>query len=165
YFPADKPRFTLYVMVDEPDGGHASGGKVAAPIFREIAEELYRMDLQLTQPPKPKTQNTKAQPAPEAVFAHSARKVYKELGIHTSQGPETAWLQTESNGHQVNLDSLAYNDGVIPNVRGMSGRDALYLLEEMGCKVVIKGTGRVRRQSLLPGYRFKEGTAITLFLS
>lgn len=165
YFPADKPRFTLYVMVDEPDGGYASGGRVAAPIFREIAEEIYRMDMQLAQPPHNKTEKPAVQPAPKAVFAQSAREIYEELGIQTSNGPTAKWLQTASNGHQVNLDSLAYTDGIIPNLKGMTGRDALYLLQELGCKVVLRGTGRVRRQSLLPGYRFKEGAAITLFLS
>jgi cell division protein FtsI (penicillin-binding protein 3) len=39
--PADDPRLALIVIVDEPQGGHL-GGSVAAPIFKEIAEQALR---------------------------------------------------------------------------------------------------------------------------
>jgi cell division protein FtsI (penicillin-binding protein 3) len=41
YVPADQPRLTILVSLDEPRGG-AYGGQVAAPIFREIAEKALR---------------------------------------------------------------------------------------------------------------------------
>jgi cell division protein FtsI (penicillin-binding protein 3) len=39
--PADDPRLAIIVVVDEPQGSHL-GGVVAAPIFKEIAEEALR---------------------------------------------------------------------------------------------------------------------------
>ena len=39
--PADDPRLVIIVVLDEPQGGHL-GGAVAAPIFKEIAEEALR---------------------------------------------------------------------------------------------------------------------------
>ena len=39
--PADDPRLAIIVVLDEPQGGHL-GGAVAAPIFKEIAEEALR---------------------------------------------------------------------------------------------------------------------------
>jgi cell division protein FtsI (penicillin-binding protein 3) len=39
--PADDPRLVIMVLVDEPQGGHL-GGAVAAPIFKEIAEQSLR---------------------------------------------------------------------------------------------------------------------------
>jgi len=56
-------------------------------------------------------------------------------------------------------------EGKVPDVRGMTTRDALVLLERMGLLVVIKGNGRVKTQSLLPGHRPEEGTKITLYCS
>jgi len=41
FAPADDPRVAIAVMVDEPQGAHL-GGAVAAPIFKEIAEEALR---------------------------------------------------------------------------------------------------------------------------
>ena len=39
--PADDPRLAIIVIIDEPQGSHL-GGAVAAPIFKEIAEEALR---------------------------------------------------------------------------------------------------------------------------
>jgi cell division protein FtsI (penicillin-binding protein 3) len=39
--PAEDPRLALIVILDEPQGGHL-GGAVAAPIFKEIAEQALR---------------------------------------------------------------------------------------------------------------------------
>jgi len=165
FFPVDTPRYSMYIMIDEPDGGTASGGKVAAPVFREVAEEILRMDVQLTQPPRRKDMKPHAKPAPKAVFAQTARSVYKQLGVSTSLPPEGDWYKTQSNKHQVNLDLLEMEEGKVPDVRGMTTRDALVLLERMGLLVVIKGNGRVKTQSLLPGHRPEEGTKITLYCS
>ncbi|MEO5770146.1 MAG: penicillin-binding protein 2 [Polyangia bacterium] len=41
FAPADDPRVAIAVMVDEPQGAHL-GGAVAAPIFKEIAEQTLR---------------------------------------------------------------------------------------------------------------------------
>lgn len=38
YAPADQPRWLIYVVLDSPRGPH-TGGVVAAPVFRQIAEE------------------------------------------------------------------------------------------------------------------------------
>jgi cell division protein FtsI (penicillin-binding protein 3) len=164
FFPAEKPRFTLYVMVDEPDGGVSSGGSVAAPIFREIAEQVYRMDQELARPPQRPDGKPVDKPAPKAVYAQSAHVIYDELKIPTGATPAADWLHAASNGHQVNFEDLHPEVDRIPDLRGMTGRDALRLLEPLGLDVTIKGTGRVRRQSLLPGYRYSPDSHIVLFL-
>jgi cell division protein FtsI (penicillin-binding protein 3) len=41
FAPAQNPRIALIVMMDEPQGGHL-GGAVAAPVFKEIAEQALR---------------------------------------------------------------------------------------------------------------------------
>ncbi|WIV11177.1 penicillin-binding transpeptidase domain-containing protein [Proteiniborus sp. MB09-C3] len=41
YFPSDKPKYVITVFIEE--GG--SGGKIAAPIFEEIAKSIYDIDL------------------------------------------------------------------------------------------------------------------------
>ena len=40
FFPADKPEVVIYVAIDYPKGVTAYGGTVAAPIFRNIAEDV-----------------------------------------------------------------------------------------------------------------------------
>jgi len=164
FFPAEEPRFTLYIMVEEPDGGTSSGGKVAAPIFREIAEEIYKMDQQLSQPPVRPEGKPAAKPSSKGVYAQSARVIYDSLAIETSPMPQTNWVSAVSNKHQIEFDSLKIEAGRIPDLKGLTGRAALRLLEPLGLEVVIVGSGRVRRQSLLPGFKYGPDSRITLFL-
>ena len=163
FFPADNPRYTLFVMIDEPANGDISGGRVAAPVFRQIAEQVYTMDQELSRLPRKKDERPNSQPAVRLVNAQSAVTVYRALGVETSGVPAAEWLRTESNGHQVNLREFTYVENVIPNVKGMTTRDAVHLLEKIGVAVEIRGFGRGRGQSLLPGYRIGKDAAITLF--
>ncbi|WNJ20259.1 penicillin-binding transpeptidase domain-containing protein [Pontibacter sp. G13] len=164
YFPADEPRFTLYVMVDEPSqGGATSGGAVAAPIFRQIAEQVYRMDQDFAKPPIQRKRTSP--PVHKIVHSNSARMVYQTLNVSTNDGGGVETFEaTRSNTHQINFSERKSTEGRIPDTRGMSGKDALLMLEQLGIKVTIKGNGRVKRQSLLPGYKIGKGTSITLFL-
>jgi len=76
FVPAEAPRVAITVMVDEPQGAHL-GGAVAAPIFKEIAEQALRY---LHVPPSPallalaQTQAKKAAgtPAPGGVASAPA---------------------------------------------------------------------------------------------
>jgi hypothetical protein len=41
YAPASNPIISMIVVVDEPEGAH-HGGEVAAPIFKQIADQILR---------------------------------------------------------------------------------------------------------------------------
>ena len=60
---------------------------------------------------------------------------------------------------------ITKNNEIIPNVTGMAAMDAISLLENFGLLVEVKGTGKVRRQSLKEGTPIKKGTTIILNLS
>jgi len=47
----------------------------------------------------------------------------------------------------------------------MPAKDAVYLLESMGIKVILEGKGKVNAQSLPAGTQVKTGSVITLTLS
>ena len=53
----------------------------------------------------------------------------------------------------------------IPNVKGMSGMDAIALLGNLGLNIKVRGAGRVKSQSIQPGQTFNKKTTITLELS
>jgi cell division protein FtsI (penicillin-binding protein 3) len=69
------------------------------------------------------------------------------------------------------LDYAAYytqsqnKQNVIPDVKGMSGMDAIALLENLGIRVKIKGFGKVKKQSLQAGQNIAKNTTIVLELS
>lgn len=53
----------------------------------------------------------------------------------------------------------------VPNVVGMTGMDAISILENLGFKVIIKGNGTVTTQSIPSGETIKKGEKIVLNLS
>jgi cell division protein FtsI (penicillin-binding protein 3) len=65
----------------------------------------------------------------------------------------------------VRLKTKIIKENVIPNVKGMGIKDAIYVLENLGLKVKIEGRGFVRSQSVLPGTRVTKGREIILKLS
>jgi len=54
---------------------------------------------------------------------------------------------------------------VIPNVVGMNGMDAISFLENLGLKVLVKGNGKVKKQSLNVGEKIMSTKEIVLELS
>jgi cell division protein FtsI/penicillin-binding protein 2 len=41
FFPADEPRYSMLILIDEPQGAHY-GGQVAAPVFKRVAERIIQ---------------------------------------------------------------------------------------------------------------------------
>lgn len=168
FFPADAPRYTCYVMVDEPIAGGYAGGSIAAPIFREIADAIYRIDSEM-KTPEADPANVPVVDLPKVMFAENAKLWLEMAGDSAAAGviiPDTSWVVVAKDTGKLVVSSLPGDAQVIPDVKGMSARDAMVLLESMGLEVQLRGHGKVRRQSLLPGYRVGKGSmaSITLFL-
>ena len=54
--------------------------------------------------------------------------------------------------------------GFVPNLEGLSAKDALFLLENNGLHVKLLGFGSIRKQSLEAGTKFYKGSQIILTL-
>lgn len=93
------------------------------------------------------------------VFKKIAKKIYTATPI-----------TTELNFNQINalepkIASVELTHNQIPNLKGLTVREALFILESMGLEVQIKGSGKVKKQSLNAGTRVKENQKITIELS
>ena len=53
----------------------------------------------------------------------------------------------------------------MPDVKGMPAMDAVSLLENIGLKVILKGMGKVKKQSIKKGIPITKGATIILNLS
>ena len=54
--------------------------------------------------------------------------------------------------------------GIVPDVKGMGARDAVYEMQRRGLKVKLHGSGRVKEQNMPPGTHVVKGKTITLTL-
>ena len=100
-----------------------------------------------------------------------AAPVFKEIAqkIYTSTPVEREIVPDDFNGQEIK-DSYAKNvesidDKKVPNVKGMPAMDAISLLENIGLKVKVNGTGKVKKQSIRRGTPIRKGTTIVLSLS
>jgi len=88
-----------------------------------------------------------------------------ELGIETIGELEEEWVKAARNGNAVSWNRNAITKERVPDVNGMTLRDALFLLETSGLRVIHQGAGRVKEQSLSPGARVSKGSRIFIKLS
>src|SRR5690606_1480966 len=47
YFPADRPKYSCIVIINNPKGYQQYGSDVAAPVFKEIGDKIYARDLEM----------------------------------------------------------------------------------------------------------------------
>ncbi len=99
------------------------------------------------------------------VFKEIAQKIYTTTPINVQQVSNQPNFTAVNTSYQKFYKELQKGHKVIPNVKGMSGMDAVSLLENLGLKVKFEGVGSVVKQSRNKGTSFKKGDIILLNLS
>ena len=169
YFPADKPEYTCIVAIrTKPHAAAHFGGLVAAPVFREIATKLYAMYVE-KKAPSFYTITKDSSAYLYAGYTNDMKSVYKTLNVsYTDSVLQSTWSNVYINKMAQAEPVMKGNNikqQVMPNVKGMGLKDALYLLENMGIKVDVKGKGKIIAQSVMPGTALAKGIKVVLELS
>ena len=167
YFPTDKPLYTCIVVVDNPSTSVGYYGNiVSGNVFREIADKIYSM-ASLMRHDDSEVEIDKTLPISQNGMKQDFLTIYDNLGIDvTDEAGNAEWVMTsrDKEGKEFELKARNVDFSVIPNVKGMGLRDALYLLENSGLKVGVSGSGTVSKQSLEPGQRVRRGSYIGIVL-
>jgi cell division protein FtsI (penicillin-binding protein 3) len=162
YFPAENPLYSCIVVVNSPSNGVYFGNVVAGTVFKEISDKVYA--TRFFRDFKPEKKDEIKPSAPDAGNGYRAdiNEVLKNLDVRYRRTADDDWVATRESGDTVSLAGVKILPGLIPDVRGMSLRDAVYLLENNGLRVKISGKGKVLRQSPEHGARYNEGTVVSL---
>lgn len=165
YFPAHKPKYSAMVLIKNPRGWYQYGSNVAAPVFKEIADNIYARDIQLHEPMslQPDIQSD-VLPFIKAGNQQDLTLLCNELDIRNESLTDDEWVRTIRVGNGVNWKKNLQGEGLVPDVSGMTFRDAIYLLERSGLTVIYEGKGRVLNQSLTAGARISRGDRIYIRL-
>lgn len=99
------------------------------------------------------------------VFKSVAQKVYATSPLVDEVDMYRAEFASLDKAYQKYYAISQKKYSKVPNVKGMSGMDAVSILENLGIKVEIKGNGRVRKQSVSHGTDLKKTKKIVLELS
>ena len=166
YFPADNPKYSCIVVVNNPKEKGIYGAEVAAPVFKEIADKVYSIEASIHAENEYSAEN-KTAPLVKFGRKEDLQIIYKSIKFNTlSTDSYSEWVNSyEAVGNSVRMKSSTPSKTKVPDVRDMGVRDAVFLLESLGLKVVIEGKGTVVSQSLSPNSILKKGLKIKLLLS
>ncbi len=169
YFPEDKPRYSIAVVIQNTNESKlAYGGVVSAPVFKEVADRIYA--AKFTSEPSDILQNRTD--SNTYIMYGLKPDLNKIVNIFNYTSIDSAtngnWRTLSLQGKEAELNT-AYNISAapkkVPDVTGLGLKDAVYLLENMGLKVVASGRGKVVHQSLMQDADFIKGQSINIQLN
>ena len=167
FFPADNPRYSCIVVINNPrENGHY-GGSVAAPIFKELADKVYASDMSIHKALRPSDQ-VLSLPKVNQGHTNDANNVLASFNINRIVTDEM-WMVASTTNTQVSLEvrkvERDLSNGNMPDLSGMGIQDAIFLLESYGLVVEVSGIGTVQSQSISKGNKFFKGSVIKLELT
>jgi cell division protein FtsI (penicillin-binding protein 3) len=128
-----KPRIAILVVIDEPGTEQRTGGKIAAPVFRRIAEGI------LAQCGNESADAEVTLASAAAVPNQLEKTISKRCKVRKGPGPD---------------------EWILPDLTGMNARQVLDICGKIKCDAAFHGTGTVVKQTPRAGSVFKEGDAL-----
>ena len=105
---------------------------------------------------------------PELV-GHKNNTYFQAFGKSEYEKTKSNWMVPSYSSKKISLERRSiekdFEEGLMPNLFGMNLLDAVYLLENAGLKVEIKGKGHIVNQSIKKGDRFLADQKISLIAS
>ncbi|MBQ5903507.1 MAG: PASTA domain-containing protein, partial [Alistipes sp.] len=165
YFPAENPRYTVLTTIrtKQQAGKSYYGAGLAGPVVKRVVDYLYARDEAWAS-----TLEQEQRHHPEAIKGGSIRQLREvserlnpEIAFDARQGWGRASVDSLS---KVHIAAIELQRGVMPDVRGMGLKDALFVLEQAGLRVTVEGSGAVREQSVAPGQPIRSSDAVLIRL-
>ena len=137
YFPADNPKYTAVVILYSGDTrGNFYGGSQAGPVFKQIADYVY---------------STSPDWSPALKNSMKVEKDNKQIAKLKNDIDKTIMHFNPKKDSLIDLTNMGL-------------KDALYILENIGCKVNFSGYGKVVEQNPKPGSKIDKNTVVNLQL-
>jgi cell division protein FtsI (penicillin-binding protein 3) len=165
YFPAKKPIYSCIVVISKPQKAYY-GAAVSGTVFAEIANKVYASALQYHRAVNdPRAKLSNEIPMVKSGAANDLKYVMKELNVRYQQNNEAEWLKADTTDQRLEVSRKVITQKKVPNVLGMTAKDAVYILESRGLVVTLNGLGRVVSQSIAPGNQIVKGQVVQLKLN
>jgi len=155
-------------VVNAPNRSVYYASHVAGPIFAEIADKVYATSINIHDELEPSTDFTSLTkiPVSKSGMQNDLNNVFEELNVKVeSSNAENKWIVTQTGTDKVEMGRRTIVENLVPNVKGMSAQDAVFILENAGLKVKLRGSGMIKSQSIIPGANIHRGQEIILELS
>ncbi len=177
FFPVEDPEYLIFIKLDSPKNGYY-GGEVAAPIFKRIGDRIWGIRETIQSQKVSFTENVK-QGNEKELFPDltgksriSAVEIAKSFEAKIEIVGEGDIVQKQIYDQTKNKVTLILkNDNIenrnsskvyMPDVVGLSLREASTKLKSYGVKYIVDGTGYVVNQSVQPGQYINSNTTVIL---
>jgi cell division protein FtsI (penicillin-binding protein 3) len=166
YFPADNPKYTCIVVVTNPSKNAYYGNVIAGPVFKAVSDKIYASSFDINQAfYKTEIANTKKQiPVTKNGYTNDIKTIMAKMNIGATGSATGTFCKVTKGNNNVGLQDMTFTKNTVPNIIGMGARDAVYILEQLGLKVIVVGRGSVKTQSIAPGATVQNFDSITLTL-
>ncbi|PTS92006.1 cell division protein [Pedobacter sp. HMWF019] len=163
YFPADHPKYSLIVVINDPKGTYYAA-LVAGPPFREIADRIYASDMQMYNEVSDRLVGNTKSPEAKSGQTKDVKRVYNAFGIKALYAAKSDYFNSVDTSNGIVYEEYSAVKGAMPNVNGMGLKDALYLIGNAGLKAQVKGSGKVVSQSIPAGSKIGKGLSVQIEL-
>lgn len=163
YFPVENPMYSCIVTISA-SGESIYGATVSGTVFSAIANKVYASSLKYHKAINEQSKADKKVPISKDGNQYDIRQVLKSLRVPYTGGASGDWINTHSQDSIIKVSQRTMYKDRVPHVLGMTARDAVYLMENLGFKVRIHGFGSVVKQSIAAGSPVYKGGLIDLHL-
>ncbi len=174
--PADNPKVSVVISIDEPDPSNYYAGQIAAPVAKEVFGDVFNYMNFTPQGSAESLLKDIVVPELRGMKKDEAIKKLKELNLAydiDNAGDYIVNMQplpggTVKEGNKVALYTGAtptYNKVVIvPDLKGYGKEKAQQVLSNFGLKGTFNGEGIITEQNIVSGKKVDEGTTINFEL-
>ncbi|WP_461615336.1 stage V sporulation protein D [Clostridium sp. Marseille-QA1073] len=178
--PANDPKITIVVTVDEPDPSKYYGNEVAAPVGKSLFQDIFNY---LALNPEGSSDKSKdnllkniAIPEIRGIKKDDGIKILKDNNLNmkiegdgeyiVDVSPKPGYMVKEGTEIIVYTGKKADTDTTVavPDLNGYSKEKASELLESLGLHIEFDGEGSVSEQSIAPRQHVKKGTVVNVTL-
>lgn len=174
--PVENPQITVFIAVDEPSNGLYYGGEVAAPLMKELFEEVFKyMDSPLAKKRFsiyknviiPDVRGKSIEEAKEILKANNLEAEVKGKG-KSIVSMETYPGSTVKEGTTITItakdNGQVDKEVIMPDLKGTTEEFAISILDNLGLTYEFEGEGNVYSQSISSGNKVVKGTKVTITL-
>ena len=167
YFPADNPQYTCVVVIkNKPHAAVFYGAAVAGPVFKEISERLYSTYVKGNKSGLLIPGKVDSSMVQYSGYRKDITRVMQTLKMQMSDSSNNAsWTTVYGDQKSLVATSKTFDDKTMPELKGMGLKDAVYICENMGLKLNVKGKGKVGVQSIVAGQQVVKGQLVELELN
>lgn len=168
YFPAKQPKYTMAVVIqNSKESKLVYGADVAGTVFKEISDKIYARFMSAKRFAAPAVRDTAW--SSSYGLKNEWSSIFKTLNMPfvDSANGNGYWrtVSVKNNSALMKPSVNTASNVITPTLIGMGLKDAIYLAENKGLRVVANGKGKVVSQSLAAGTVYKKGQTITLVLN